>query len=308
MGYIRGEGFMGEEEGQDAAKKTRFDQLIVDLLKDHDGVFLGEWQHKYPGMRQSVTKLLPRWKANGVETVSCEMDQAGIDAIRPKQSYADYKKENGVLFLHEDVFKLIRTAKELGMTVLGHEHPKYARVEEMRTKLEEATKTGDSSGFQQFMAEEGRRATTPWAYDERDGWAADYIAKRKVGKVLVLGGAGHSGGYRKEDLAGIDQLRMAVGVMGDYQGLDKRLGYPSVDGRTAAHMGEVGTTAKVGPFSDYTVRLPPDLLQTMRAYGMTSWPPHLPTSPLLTAGKPHSPQVPAGPAVGAKTTGRVPGQ
>jgi hypothetical protein len=291
---------MGEEAGQDAAKKkTRFDQLIVDLLKDHEGVFLGEW-HIYPGMRQSVTKLLPRWKANGVETLSCEMAQAAIDAIRPEQSYADYKKENGVMFLNQNVFEFIRTAKQLGMNVLGHEHPNYVHLEEMRTKLEEGTKTGEFSGFHRFIEEEGRKATTPWAWCERDAWAADYIAKHKVGKVLVFGGAGHSGGYRREDLAGIDPSTVGAGVIGDYQGLDKWLGYPSVDYRTAAHMGEVGTTAKAGTFSDYTVSLPPDLLQTMRAYGMTSWP--------RTAGKLHSPQVPAGPAVGAKTTGRVPGQ
>jgi hypothetical protein len=144
-------------------------------------------------------------------------------------------------------------------------------------------------------------AHIPSVVRQRDEWAAQYIASHKEGKVIVIGGKNHSGHYRKEDTWQADGVTAMLGE--DNQGLDRRLGYPSIDFTLATDVGEIGATGKDGTFSDYRVRLPADLAATVKELGIASWPPMAPAPapPLLSARDgatpiPSSTLPPVGPA------------
>jgi hypothetical protein len=270
---------MTEEKDQNKEQDgTRFDRLIVELLEHNEGVFLGE-NHRHPSLMQAATKLLPLFKAHGLRTLSWETPQAVVDDIKPDESYLDYENRETLVHVRRAAFELVQNAKRLGIKVIGHEHPKAAAVvEQLIAQQKIARKTKNFDPVYKSMQEMQAMATDPALVRMRDMWARDYIRGNRNGKVLIFGGEGHSGDYQKADAMRAPQ---SVIVNDDYQGLDRLLGYPSVDYVSGKTIGQVGAIVKRDKFSDYTVELPVDLLTTLRNLGINSWPPHVQgTNPL----------------------------
>ena len=70
-----------EQSNSSSASAKRFDHLLVELLANNDGIFIGE-EHTAPSLVQSITKLLPMLKAHGVATLSIELDQKRISGMK----------------------------------------------------------------------------------------------------------------------------------------------------------------------------------------------------------------------------------
>lgn len=248
-----------------ASADKRLDHLLVELLDKGDGIFVGE-NHEAPVLSQSLGKLLPLLKAHGVETLSVEITQDRVDAMKKAKSYGDYLKvplEPRNILANERLYNLVKQAHGLGLRVLGHES---ARIPD---------------GPSQAHDDAVRKACSPEGMDARNEYAAQYIKAHKTGKVLVLGGLAHSGRYtRKEaEAVGDDGFHLAP-IMADYIGLDAKLGYPSVDYVMDYNEKHYGLTKHMdGKFCDYIACLP-SFIYTKDNYKTFSakWPKPLPES------------------------------
>lgn len=245
--------------------KTRFDHLVATLLTKNGGIFLGE-DHDDPSIEQSVTKLLPFFRAHGVGTVSVELPGEVIQAAEKAKAWKDLAsqypglREKGMKSLYE----LVQAAEKLDIKVLGHEKPVSSEMQELYWHhLKSKKRTPEQERrwralIDQLTSDDGVR--------ERDDWAKRFIEKNQTGKVIVIGGKGHSGNYKKGDLKFGE---WEVSTTNDYQGLDVKLGYPSIDYRYAVSTATVGDTRKTdGRLNNFTVDLPIDLVHL----NTTSWP------------------------------------
>jgi hypothetical protein len=244
---------------------SRFDHVVLQLLEHNNGVFLGE-RHRDPSLRQSLIKLLPLFKASGVGTVSLELPQNIVDEMSrmPTSNELNRRWPNQGL---SSYFEVVKSAQKLGLRVLGHDTP-WPR--ELENTLERSGRNDGAIEYAHFLwasSEEGMK--------ERDTFAASHIQKSKSGKVIVLGGSSHSGNYTRRDMDDPDSLDSSgipkgTEVRSQYQGLDAKLGIPSIDYCPAAHNGSVGSTTPTnGKFNTYEVFLPTDLGQL----NSPSWPP-----------------------------------
>jgi hypothetical protein len=270
--------------------EKRLDHLLAELLKEHGGVFLGE-QHDSPSLRQAVRQMLPMLKANGVGTLSFEAPQSLIDEMLAAKSAQEFlaKWPGADSKVFATVYGLVHEANRLGIKVLGHDRPDellaIARLDP--NSMDKPTKLKRDEIYNNSINEHGMK--------ERDSYAANHIQAHRSGKVVVIGGAWHSGNYTREDLPttkfyeDIKTLRskwwfppeeMTIQIMSfehwyttggrtakggvevkdQYQGLDARLGYPSVDYNPLG--GPVGITRPTdGKFNNYEVFLPQDFGQ-----------------------------------------------
>jgi hypothetical protein len=206
-----------------ASSTKRFDHLLVELLSNNDGIFVGE-DHTAPAIRQSIAKLLPLLKAQGVGTLSIEVSQERIDAITKAGSYAECLAAPLIprnINANEGLYNLVKEARKLDLQVLGHDNLPFgsktvdevarwvASPEGMKARDRPAAKfigvpkRGRSSkpvdDVDRRIGERLRWAASPEGMKARDQSAAEFISSRKCGKVLVLGGLAHSGRHSKTD-------------------------------------------------------------------------------------------------------------
>jgi hypothetical protein len=232
----------------------RFDHFVVDLLARNDGVFFGEL-HDHPELRQSIAKLLPYFKAHGVETISIELPQNMVDQMKGFANKDEMKKRwprAGEATL--DFLEVVKTAQRLEIRVLGHEKPLPDTLYKALHSPQEHE--GDVSTAYDFWSgsEKGR--------GKRDEFAASHIRANRKGKFLAIGGWTHSGNFTKADMDDPQRetdygYSKSQDTHNPYQGLDVKLGIPSIDYRKAYPtdaLGAVNTTN--GKFSTYEVALP----------------------------------------------------
>lgn len=252
----------------------RFDHFVVDLLQHNDGVFFGEL-HDHPELRQAVVKLLPYFKANGVETVSLELPQNLIDEMKDISDTAEFQKRwprAGEQIM--GCFDVVKSAQKLGIHVLGHEV-------RWPTILEKALQSQQQD---EFVVSETRSwwAGSEKGMKERDDFAASHIRTNVKGKFLVIGGWGHSGNYTKADMDDYERetdygYTKSHDTSNKYQGLDFKLGIPSVDYRKAYPADPLGKVSKTnGKFSTYEVALPEGGLGCFYPTSNPSKLPHVP--------------------------------
>ena len=97
---------------------------------------------------------------------------------------------------------------------------------------------------------------------ERDDFAASHIRANRKGKYLVIGGWSHSGNFTKADMDDPERetdygYTKSQDTFNKYQGLDIKLGVPSIDYRKAYSEDSLGAVTKTnGKFSTYEVALP----------------------------------------------------
>jgi hypothetical protein len=257
----------------------RFDHLMLQVLAEKQGVFLGEW-HTDPAVMQSVTKLMPLLKANGVGTISVELPPDIIEAAWRAKSWeelsAQYQGFPSARIRSD--YDLVQAAKKLGIKCIGHEKPPSPEIQQVFHRYLQL-KDDQAEEKDRLWAIIEPHYISDKAIIERDNYAADFIRRNREGKVVVIGGMGHSGNYKKGELK-VGEYQ--VTTTNDYQGLDVKLGYPSIDYRYATSLDVVGTTQKSdGRLNDFTVFLPKDL----SSLPITSWPPP-PTPGGVAARKP----------------------
>jgi hypothetical protein len=272
--------------------EKQLDRLLVDLLKDREGVFLGE-DHNSPSIRQAALEMLPLLKANGLGTVSLEVAQDMVDDAVRSTTWEEFAaKRPGIHKIRSIRFyDFVQKVHGLGIKVLGHDPPDddYAAT---RIPLD----SPDRNAIEKRAREAIDRAQTESGMKERDSYAAEHIRAHRSSKVLIIGGAGHSGNYQWEDLPLVKLLnhihrygpmdpltgdagrilacdlwhktRFGAAYSGNYvesyHGLDAKLGYPSVDFVDIGWLSSKrpgDTSATDGKFNDYVVFLPQDLGQ-----------------------------------------------
>lgn len=273
--------FKHERQSWNPGSTKRFDQLLYQLLEQNEGVFIGE-THDITSVCQSLAYLMPALKSKEVTTLSLEHPQEEIDIYATSGSLTNAlnARPNLPAYMVEASYNLVKAAQNCGIKVLGHEMEStgilasaskgaYQHTSEERDGLHQ-NRLNKLNGYQ--------------ALRQRDAEAADYISHHKLpGKILVLGGSAHS-------------TNPAMTTENGYEGLNARLGYPSID---FINM-RLDCDTQLQPFyyipgdlqggtyknntgaSDYVVSLPRDIKDYMRAhikpgeYQGTSWPPSKP--------------------------------
>lgn len=254
----------------------RFDHLILKLLKNNKGVFIGEY-HGYPAVRQSIIHLMPLFNANGVRTISFELPQDAIDELRKipnRETLATYdsKRYGGTLSGSIYVWELLKAAEKYHIRILGHEHPdegdKIATVVSEFRKIMDDKKLTVDEQIAKLQQKAKILRSEKLDMVKRDDYAAAYIKKNAAGKYLVIGGLGHSGNYSAGDKSTEERsfkINMdkwhALAATG-YKGLNVKLGIPAIDYDIMRTIKEAGATLKGdGKASDYDVRLPNDIYE-----------------------------------------------
>lgn len=142
---------MGDEAkpAKPAADYFAFNHLLQEFLQDKesDGIFVGE-KHQHPALRQSIIRLMPLLKANGVGTISLELPQEFVDqavngaSLDTWQTFNDPRFTARIPDAHypDEFYHLIREATKHGIKVLGHEsfeiQKQFVReISKFRTKL-----------------------------------------------------------------------------------------------------------------------------------------------------------------------------
>ena len=248
--------------------RSELDQLLFELLAQKDGVFLGE-AHAAPSLRQALNRMLPQLQARGVGTLALEIPQREVDVLHAASSveeavsrppFRDWLKTAPpvavpkIKTVIESEFRLVQHAKDLGIRVLGYEQPEPSdRLAGLEARMGDKGVPGEE---REALTQQHRSIlawmSSPKGMHQRDEWATRYIQRERIGKVIVLGVDGHSGD--RETHAGPDTPHTC-------QGLDRKLGYPSVDyDNVTVGSPLAGTTRKMdGRSSDYKVFLPSDL-------------------------------------------------
>jgi hypothetical protein len=249
--------------------EKRLDTLIIDLLKKNDGVFLGE-HHDAPSLQQAVLELLPMLKDHGVGTLSLEFPQHLIDEAVHSKDYNNFKSKwpGGDEKVFRRIYELVHTASKLGMKALGHEIPskyfEFCRIDPTGRVLSDSEKAEVFDSYDNLLTEE--------AVNSRNSFAARHIKEHRRGKAVVIGGVMHSGNYNSSDRPGIHMIPIyklfsnssfeGMKVVNRYQGLDVKLGYPSIDHRRDSFGVNIGFAKESDrKFNDYEVFLPENLGQ-----------------------------------------------
>lgn len=260
-----------DESAENSAQ--RIDQVLASLLKRNDGVFLGE-RHDHPNVRQMVTHLMPWLKAEGVTTISFELQNSEIQKLLQCKD-----RDEALLAIPgldvERLYDMVKAAQQHGVSVIGHEEPTAVTIETYR--IGGSAWVSEHRGEQKHLADYRDYLNSAITLDglaHRDEWAASFIRKNAApGKIIVIGGATHS------THSGIDAENR-------YLGLNKHLGIPSIDTSyssaaidkmDAIPVGSAVSNAASG--ADFYMNLPPDLIEHMRRhvrpgyYNGRSWPP-----------------------------------
>lgn len=251
----------------------RIDHVLVNLLKSNDGVFLGE-RHDQPNVRQMVTHLMPRLKAEGVTTISFELQHSKIQTLLQCKDRDEALLAIPTLDV-EQLYDMVKAAQQHGVSVIGHEEPTAVTIETDRVggaAWVSETRSGREhlDDYRDYL----NSAITLDGLAHRDEWAASFIRKNAApGKIIVIGGANHS------THSGIDAENR-------YLGLNKHLGIPSIDtGYSSAAIDKMdaipvgSAVSNAGSGADFYMNLPPDLFKHMRwhvrpgYYDGRSWPP-----------------------------------
>lgn len=183
-----------EEDHQQSTnhRYPRFDHFVVELLQHNNGVFFGEL-HDHPELRQAISKLLPRFKANGVESFSLELPQNLVDEMK---GFADSNvlKKRWPRASEQLVgaFEVVKAAQKLGLQVVGHEIP-------WPTTLRRALEA-QQEGEGEILEARSLWAVSEKGMKERDDFAVLHIRSNRRGKILVIGGWNHSGNFTRADM------------------------------------------------------------------------------------------------------------
>jgi hypothetical protein len=265
------------------AKATglQFDQLMTHLLNDPKnegrGVFLGE-AHDMPSIQQSITRLMPHFRLNGVTTLSLELPQNLVDdMVRgnvPPEKMQWYPK-----YYLDSMKAVVDSARRNGINVIGHEMPENSLPSD---------RIYNANDIRRISGEMMDKVSSYEGINARNRFAAGFIEEhRGTGKVVVLGGALHSGmllsnAPAPHTITSGHHSRIGTDVRG-YRGLDKLLGVPSVNFDIGGPTGATFRAHETGPRgelsnmnSDFTVTLPASLTQLKREGGYQPFPPTLP--------------------------------
>lgn len=264
-----------------AESKQSLDQLLTDLLAKYEGVFLGE-NHHNPSLLESVTRLLPKLKEAGVRTISYELPQVIINDFITRKSVQEIQTRHARILAPESaeaLYELVQAAGKNQMRVLGHDNGESGRFQVVKTRRE----------LTAAEREKEKKFITLPGMNKRDAEAFAHINTYRLGKTVVIGGAGHSKSLGKHNA--------------EYPGLNVRLGFPSVDNFEPGfiYIDETGLTkpGKNGD-ADYIVGMPPmpeHLSAVLRQHGIEAWPkPAKEVAPGTYEGwnPGHEPPLPAG--------------
>lgn len=232
----------------------RFDHFVAELLQRHDGVFLGEL-HNHPELRQATAKLLPYFKAHGVQTLSVELPQNIVDEMKVIADRDQLKRHwpRASDQMH-GYFEVVKAAQRMGIRVIGHE-TKWPKMLEEALRSEQKDEGVVSAGRSLWAGSEAGMKL-------RDDFAASHIRANRKGKFLVLGGWNHSGNFTEADMDAPDRETdygyvKSQDTSSRYEGLDSKLGIPSIDYRKMNRNDLPGAMSKAsGKFSTYEVALP----------------------------------------------------
>jgi hypothetical protein len=265
----------------------RFDQRLKELLRDNDGAYLGE-HHLRPAMRQALTELIPTLAKENKDlgTLAIELSAGMVDDMRNASSrdafFAKWPGLHGAPSF-QNYYELVQAGNKAGLVVMGYD---TAYAPELEKLLHNAKPTpAEQDRMSVLWHEDSVQASSEAGMRMRDESGYQEIKSKAKGKKLVLGGKAHSGDYDPNDLimsvdtfGGMPSItRRDEGIRplrGHYQGIDARLGIPSIDFRDTVLPGGLGQTIKTsGKFNTYEVSLPEDL-STLRT---SLWTPPVPT-------------------------------
>lgn len=268
-------------EDEKANDGPRFDHLMYQLIEKNEGIFLGE-NHYKPMVVETISKLLPAFKARGVGTIGIERTpeqmmyyETVADKLEGKK-LTEAQKELLALLPPEEMLSLdiaavnlVRDTRKMGLKLIGYEMPN----EDLSPRVRQAYDRIRSDGYVSLREEYDytniilEEATSLDGMKKRDAWSAEYIKQQKEGKIILIGGAQHSANHTKID--SIFNISDGYGVIWNYKGINTRLNYPSVDFVEASPEHPIGTTEKEnGKFHDYKAYLNDE----MSDLNTTSWP------------------------------------
>jgi len=260
-----------------------FGQQIEAQLNSPDitGVFLGE-KHSQRSMRQAVCELLPRWKAQGVSTLSLEIRQQDVDDMIKSKDFSQWRSQHKAPVIKDDFepesfYELVKAAHRIGLHVIGHEDPATMgyqdtvkkllyedvpdRTQKLLATLNKTKEPGQRTRLQEEFADwaqkrldEIQRADpeSERGMVSRNAFAENHISQhRKPGKIVVMGGAAHSqyyGGSRWPDSESTQK-----------DGIDARLGLSTFNiDLYESHATTLGTVVSRGNRT-FLVAFPHDL-------------------------------------------------